>query len=516
MRTLIILTVMVFLMLPITALAIQVSGDQWGTWTPDNNPYNVVGEIHVPGESTLVIAPGVIVNFRGHYKFVVDSLATLQAIGAVNDSICFATTDTATGWDGIRFLYANDNSQISYCHLAYGKTIGIGNGGAIYCYNSSPTISHNTIRNNSPGAIYCKNHNGVIEYNNICDNTGAGYGGGILCDGTGPWIRYNTIRRNSSSRGGAGIFCYRNTIIEGNIIENNYTERRAIGVGIHVSYLDNVIKNNTICYNECDYGGYGGGISTDHYGAIITGNYIYRNSAGDINDGSLGGGIYGNPLILENNTIANNHAAGLDGIYFFSASNTTISNCIIRDDFGGSFDITVEYSNIVGNWPGVGNINEDPLFVNPHPIHGDYTLSIESPCIDAGDPESEVPEHGGDRIDMGAFEFFQRFNGFLLFEEYPEIAETGSVISWEVTLENPTPDPQTIDGWIDFSGPFSGTAIKDLNKTLQPGIWTDTVEFLIPEDVPVGIYTVKGRVGIYNEAIWDSEVFDIEIIPGTL
>jgi flagellar hook assembly protein FlgD len=29
---------------PLTANAIDVSGDQWGSWTKDNSPYNIVGE----------------------------------------------------------------------------------------------------------------------------------------------------------------------------------------------------------------------------------------------------------------------------------------------------------------------------------------------------------------------------------------------------------------------------------------------------------------------------------------
>jgi len=525
MRTSLLLMVIVSLMLPVTGQAIQVSGDQWGTWTPDNNPYNVMGEIHVPGESTLVIEPGVLVNFRGHFKFVVDSTATLQAIGTVNDSIYFTTPDPDTGWHGVRFLYANDNSQISYCHLEYGKAFGgpegDRRGGAIYCYNCNPTISHNTISDNSAnqkgGGIFCENHTGVIEDNYICNNSAGTSGGGIYSTDNfsgGPHIKNNTTCHNSA-RLGAGIFCFSETVIEGNVIEYNHAGSHGRGMGIYASNFDNVIINNRICYNECTSdAGYGGGIYCPEE-SVIAGNYIYRNIAGSYNDGSYGGGIDCGSVKLENNTIADNSADIYDGIYFSIGSTPTISNCIIRDNFGGGLDITVEYSNIVGNWPGVGNMNEDPLFVNPHPIQGDYTLKINSPCIDAGDPESEVPEHGGDRIDMGAFEFFQRFNGFLLFEGYPEVAETGSVASWEVTLENPTPDPQTIDGWIDFSGPLSGTAMRDRNKTLPPGIWTDTVEFLIPEDVPVGIYTVKGRVGIFGEKIWDSELFDIEIIPGT-
>ena len=194
MRNSLIFVVVASVMLPIAARAIEVSGDQWGTWTAENSPYHVVGEVRVPGASTLVIEPGVIVNFQGHYKLVVHSLATLRAIGTVDDSIYFATLDTATGWNAIRFLYANDNSRISYCHLAYAKATGgpeeDRRGGAIYCYNSSPTISHNTIRENSAGqyggGIYCNNHNGVIENNNIFNNSSGMLGGGIACRGTGP------------------------------------------------------------------------------------------------------------------------------------------------------------------------------------------------------------------------------------------------------------------------------------------------------------------------------------------
>ncbi|MFQ6105275.1 MAG: hypothetical protein ACE5OP_13450, partial [Candidatus Glassbacteria bacterium] len=161
---------------PVTGGAIEVSGDQWGTWTVQNSPYEVVGEVHVPQGSTLVIEPGVMVDFQGHYKLVVDSLATLQAIGTVTDSIYFTTGDTATGWHGIRFLYASDSSRVSYCHLEYGKAYGgpekDRRGGAIYCYNCSPTISNNTISNNSAwrgGAISCY-RNALIEGNSINHN----------------------------------------------------------------------------------------------------------------------------------------------------------------------------------------------------------------------------------------------------------------------------------------------------------------------------------------------------------
>jgi hypothetical protein len=42
----------------------------------------------------------------------------------------------------------------------------------------------------------------------------------------------------------------------------------------------------------------------------------------------------------------------------------------------------VSYSNVQGGWPGIGNLNADPLFLNPGA--GDFRLAAGSPCIDAG------------------------------------------------------------------------------------------------------------------------------------
>jgi len=72
-----------------------------------------------------------------------------------------------------------------------------------------------------------------------------------------------------------------------------------------------------------------------------------------------------------------------------------------------------------GGWPGLGNIDGDPLFLNPD--NGDFHLesvtgsfrdgiwqpdTLHSPCIDAGDPYSPYsnePEPNGGRINMGYY-----------------------------------------------------------------------------------------------------------------
>jgi hypothetical protein len=101
-----------------------------------------------------------------------------------------------------------------------------------------------------------------------------------------------------------------------------------------------------------------------------------------------------------------------------------ISNSIAWDNrpdqIGGS--VWTRYSDVQGGWPGEGNIDADPCFVEPGYwdansvwIDGDYHLLPDSPCIDAGDP-NYVPEPDetdldgkpriiNGQIDMGAYEY---------------------------------------------------------------------------------------------------------------
>ncbi|MHC4540233.1 MAG: choice-of-anchor Q domain-containing protein [Planctomycetota bacterium] len=97
-------------------------------------------------------------------------------------------------------------------------------------------------------------------------------------------------------------------------------------------------------------------------------------------------------------------------------STLAVTNCILWDGGGeiwndSIFTITVTYTDVQGEgiWPGVGNINADPLFAD-----ADGRLLPASPCIDAGDDAAVPPGvttdlDGNPRIqgvsvDMGAFE----------------------------------------------------------------------------------------------------------------
>lgn len=79
--------------------AATVSGNISGTWTASNSPYLVKGDIAVPVGSSLMIEPGVTVQFAGKYKFVV--YGTLIAKGTPSQRITFTAPDHTNGWYGM-------------------------------------------------------------------------------------------------------------------------------------------------------------------------------------------------------------------------------------------------------------------------------------------------------------------------------------------------------------------------------------------------------------------------------
>lgn len=183
------------------------------------------------------------------------------------------------------------------------------------------------------------------------------YGGGVYCFQSSPTIRYNTIRDNLSDYGG-GIFCTNSSpdIYSNNISYNNTNQPVGSGSGmyLHINCTP-IIKNNIISNNVAPFEG-GGIRSHDSYPTLVN-NTIYGNIA------DSGGGIYcDDQTSVYNTVIWNNFASMGPQIY-------------------GNPDIT--YSDIHGGYPGTGNIDSDPLFVDP--LNDDFHLSHPSPCIDAGD-----------------------------------------------------------------------------------------------------------------------------------
>jgi hypothetical protein len=149
---------------------------------------------------------------------------------------------------------------------------------------------------------------------------------------------------------------------------------------------------------------------------------------------------------------------------------------IAQDPVGTQID--VRYSNITYGYPGTGNLDVDPLFIDPE--NGDFRLQANSLCIDAGDPDPAHndaedpnepgwplwPAQGTLRSDMGCY----GGPGVADFDEF--MAVPGA--------PQPPVQPSTIELHQNYPNPFNPTT---------------TIEFTLPhpQDVQLTVYNILGQ-----------------------
>ncbi|MHC4099200.1 MAG: right-handed parallel beta-helix repeat-containing protein [Planctomycetota bacterium] len=279
-------------------------------------------------------------------------------------------------------------------------------GGGMYNFDCSPTLIKCTFNSNSAymGAAMVNYHSSPTIIDCTFNENESGGGSGMVNKYSSPTVINCTFSGNS----GHG------------------TSTSTAGVGGMYNYKSSPTITN--CTFSGNFGGEGA-MYNDSSNPMITnctfsGNY----SGGMVNSESS--------PILTNCTFSGNTAIWSGaGIYNYYNSQPTLTNCILWNDSneiwnGNDSTITITYSDVQGGWPGQGNIDAAPLFVDPgyweDPcntpdtpwddvwIDGDYHLLLGSPCIDAGDPnyvagpnETDLdgrPRVINGRIDMGAYE----------------------------------------------------------------------------------------------------------------
>jgi len=483
MKQTIIITIILSTVFLFSETVIQ-TGNVSGTWTQSNSPYLIEGEISVPNGEALNIEPGVIVEFQGHYKFHVQG--KLLAIGTIDENIVFTINDTTNfhdfdlqegAWQGIRFNNTptvNDSSKIVHCKIEYGKANGFdppcsGNGGGIYVENFSKLLIQNSeISNNKAmlgGGISLDESNGVSIKNTLIINNESWLdGGGIYCYQSSPILDDVTLQENYAS-GGGGIACWYSSspmITNSSFIGNNGTVH---GGGIYCKFdsnpefIDVIFRENTSSYGAAM--NFNDSSNPRIIRALITDNHSTNSS------GAFSCGYDSHPVII-NSTICNN-TASTAGVSYIYGSHPVFVNTIIWNNTPEAFhfsdweefsnSITIAYSDVQSgmdtitnsefatiNWLD-GNIDSDPMFIDPE--NNDYSLNLDSPCIDSGtsffewsndilvDLDSE--EYSGIAPDMGVYEYgetevqeeYININNSIILSNYPNPFNPQTAIHFE-------------------------------------------------------------------------------------
>ncbi|NQT34513.1 right-handed parallel beta-helix repeat-containing protein [bacterium] len=285
------------------------------------------------------------------------------------------------------------------------------------------------------GGIFMTQSDAVIEHCRIRDNHvvtdfGPSLGGGIICFGwiedTSPTIRDCEIYMNSSNGSGGGISIVAgcNPTIERVIIRDNSAE---YGGGVSI-VNDCIVTISHSVISENVAGEFGGGIQAELTSRVDLLNVTVVGNSSD----EHGSGLFGNngvQINAVNSIFWNNDQEEMN---LWSACSVSVSYCDIED---GEEGIATNYNSGV-DW-GEGNIDSVPLFLDAE--NGDYHLTENSPCVDAGTAffvwaedtliNMTEDEYHGNAPDMGAFEseftdappeiFILHPSSFILFPPYP-------------------------------------------------------------------------------------------------
>jgi len=358
-------------------------------------------------------------------------------------------------------LHFEDSSPIvTGCTIT--ENNGYNGGGGMYCKLSSPTITDCTITENyggnGGGGMYCEYGSlSITDCHFVRNEADYGGGGGIMCTDSDVTISRCTFSENGTdadySDGGGAIHLVRTG---GMIAGCSFIDNETIGgsgAGIwcadqsspvvsncsFISHRDDVVTcsdDSDPIIRDCSFTKNWGtpidisGSAPTVANCEIVDNYMMGFEIGGVCSplivnckitGNDWGGVWiggGSPTIV-NCTIADNlkyagiycqggHVNIYNSILWKNRLLTGEPNSILLKD-GATAAVT--YSDVQGDWPGKGNIDVDPQFINP----SDYHLFPASPCINTGE-NSALPSYvvkdldGNPRIvngtvDMGAYEF---------------------------------------------------------------------------------------------------------------
>lgn len=368
-------------------------------------------------------------------------------------------------------------------------------------FNAGPALlQENEMSFNSGGSTVWSLGGGLqFRSNNVHDNSSIYDMTAVRVDGGNNWIINNRIHHNVADREGAILCTMGKTMIESNLICNNYTLNGNCGAtdgggGIHVAHNNSgiwdstiyTIRNNVIANNHCAFNG--GGIYVYECKVNIVNNHIINNTTQLFGPAiySLGGT---SRLNIQNNYIHGNDYAQFHSLlqmHFSGADSLRLDYNWLDADFTHSVLMNPVVSFLDDTSHNV--IGTNAFLVNPTTIAGlgedatimDFSLTSQSTeLINLGSLSNAYPSLidylGNNRvvglIDIGAFE-----------------AVFGGISEEEFSLEivpNPVNDELVVVGATE--GTYSIYSIE--GQVMRRGALS--AHPITVQDLPQGMYVIE-------------------------
>ncbi len=346
-------------------------------------------------ESLVITKPMTLRGMDGAGQTVVDA-AGLGTDGLVIDGAGAQGVNviglTIRGADAIGVEVSNGASAILRSMIVEQST----NRG-IFSLDGTTTVVDSLIRDNvGGGGTAGADLIGCVLENNVTAGTGGGAFDGFATD--------CLFLGNSAGNGGGAAQVF----ADGCTFRGNHATQTGGGLWIDVSGppADIIVRDSVFLDNTAGIRGGGARLRATSVSIISAGKaYLKRCTfAGNVapeadgvySDTSGGfGGLLAFTFVEE---------CTLQGDSVQSTSALVVRNTIARGTakpFIGN-NASVTYSNVDGGFPGEGNIDANPLWVDSG--NRVYALLPGSPCIDAGDPLTDL-DPDGSVIDMGAVAF---------------------------------------------------------------------------------------------------------------
>lgn len=333
----------------------------------------------IPVYATILNVPSQYTTIQAGIDACVNGDTVLVGPGEYNETISFngkgLLVESSDGYENTVLTYSN-SPIVNFTHNEPQSAVLQGfkiqkslNNSAVYVAYSCATLRNNMFIDNGNqadgGAInaiaFENSSNKILNVNDnlFCHNATAYAGGAIRAYGIVLAASGNIFYSNIGAKEAGAIHLRANdhSAVHHNLFFNNKSGNMA----------------GAIIFSECAGGSF--------YNNTVVGNFS--------NDTTYGAGVvvWGSTnILIFNNIISNNYCKGI-----FKSNHGT---CEVT--YNDVWNNNIDYYGVV---PGVGSITADPMFAGGDPFS--FDLQDQSPCIDAGDPNSPL-DPDGTIADMGS------------------------------------------------------------------------------------------------------------------